>query len=201
MQPEQNERKERVVNACWEVFSRFGYQKASMQDIALAANVSKSVLFKYYQTKENLYRTVFWLAADEIARADAEAKAEREQGERVFSAMRRTVDARMQLFSRAPYIYAFSYTAAYDGAELPRELVQEAFSRAGVNGGDDRAYQGLRKDISPAQAKKLIFWVSQGFLGEKIAQGIASPAELKREFCGWIELMERLMTDRQEDER
>ena len=146
MQTEDADRRERAVNAAWEVFARFGYQKASMNDIATTANVSKSVLFKYFQTKENLYRTVFWRAADEIAAADAEATAQRREGEDVFSAMRRTVDARMRLFSRAPYVYAFSYSAAYDASALSRELTREAIARARQTGGE-QTYRGLRDDL------------------------------------------------------
>lgn len=194
-------RQERVINAAWEVFARFGYKKASMQDIAEAADVSKSVLFKYYQTKENLYRTVFRLAADEIAQADAEAKTGRIAGETVFSAMRRTVNARMLLFARAPYVYSFSYTAAYDADPLARELVEEAFVRAGVGNGDDAAYLGLRSDLPPKQAKQMIFWISQGFLGDQLARGMAEPQTLRQEYTTWIDLMERLMTDKGEDEQ
>ena len=197
MQAQEIDRKERVVNAAWEVFARFGYQKASMQDIAIAANVSKSVLFKYYQTKENLYRTVFWRAADEIASADAEATAQREAGELVFSAMRRTVDARMRLFSCAPYIYAFSYAAAYDTSALSRELTREAISRAQQKGGGEDVYIGLREDLSPAQARQLIFWVSQGFLGDKLACGLLEPETLKREYAEWIDVMERLLLQKE----
>ena len=197
---EETGRRERVVNAAWEVFARFGYQKASMQDIASAAGVSKSVLFKYHQTKENLYRAVFRLAADAISAADAEAKAGRVEGETVFSAMHRTVDARMRLFARAPYVYAFSYAAAYDADVLARELVQAEFSRPGVRGGEE-VYAGLRKDISPGQAKQMIFWISQGFLGDKLAQGMAQPETLKQEFAEWIDLMERLMTDKGGDKQ
>lgn len=195
---EETGRRERVVNAAWEVFARFGYQKASMQDIASAAGVSKSVLFKYHQTKENLYRAVFHLAADAIAEADAEAKAGKTEGETVFAAMRRTVDARMWLFARAPYVYAFSYAAAYDTDPLARELVLAEFSRSGVRGGE-AAYTGLRKDLSPVQAEQMIFWISQGFLGDKLAQGMAQPEKLRQEFAEWIDLMERLMTDKGED--
>jgi TetR/AcrR family transcriptional regulator len=194
-------RQERVINAAWEVFARFGYKKASMQDIAEAADVSKSVLFKYYQTKENLYRTVFRLAADEIAQADAEAKTGRIAGETVFSAMRRTVNARMQLFARAPYVYAFSYTAAYDADPLARELVEEAFARAGVGNGDDSAYLGLRSDLSSKQAKQMIFWISQGFLGDQLARGMAEPQTLRQEYTTWIDLMERMMTDKGENKQ
>ena len=199
MLAEEIDRKERVVIAAWEVFARFGYQKASMQDIAIAAKVSKSVLFKYYQTKENLYRTVFWRAADEIASADAEATAQRAEGELVFFAMRRTVDARMRLFSRAPYVYAFSYSAAYDASALSRELTREAISRARQTGGGEDMYKGLRDDISPVQARQLIFWISQGFLGDKLAAGMLEPETLKREYAEWIDIMERLLQQKERE--
>jgi len=192
-EPETN-RQERVVQAAWEVFARFGYQKASMQDIAEAAGVSKSVVFKYHGTKENLYRAVFLRAADEIAVADVEARAGRAEGETVFDAMRRTVDARMHLFARAPYVYAFSYAAAYDADPLAKALVAEAMQRASAAGSGEAAYTGLREDISPAQAKQMIFWISQGFLGDKLTQGIMEPDQLRREFSEWIDVMERMMT-------
>lgn len=191
---EESELQARVVNAAWEIFARYGYRKASMQDIAGAAGVSKSVLFKYHGTKENLYRTVFLRAAEEIASADEEARAGKTEGETVFCAMRRTVDARMRLFARAPYVYAFSYAAAYDADPLAKALVAEAMQRANAAGSGEAAYSGLREDISPAQAKRMIFWISQGFLGEKLAQGMAQPETLRQEFSEWIDVMERMMT-------
>jgi len=195
MQPElETNRQERVVQAAWEVFAHFGYQKASMQDIAEAADVSKSVVFKYHGTKENLYRTVFLRAADEIAAADAEARAGKTEGETVFDAMRRTVDARMRLFARAPYVYAFSYAAAYDADPLAKALVAEAMQRAGAAGSGESAYTGLREDITPVQAKRMIFWISQGFLGDKLTQGIMEPDQLRLEYSEWIDVMERMMT-------
>ena len=193
MEQQEIGRQERVVNAAWEIFARFGYHKASMQDIADAAGVSKSVLFKYHGTKENLYRAVFWRAMEEIAAADASAKGGRVEGETVFSAMRRTVDARMKLFARAQFVFSFSYAAVYDEDSLPKTLVAEAFARAGVTGGTDAAYAGLREDITPAQAKQMIFWISQGFLEEKRRMGL-EPEQLRQEFSEWIDVMERLMT-------
>ncbi len=194
-------RKERVVTAAWEIFARYGYQKASMQDIASTAQVSKSVLFKYYQTKENLYRSVFRLASDAIAEADAEAKTERSEQENVFSAMRRTVDARMRLFSRAPYIYQFSYSAAYDTAPLAQRLVLEEFSRRGVTSTECSGYTGIRRDISPQKAKKMIFWISEGFLGEQLARGMTEPETLRKEYLNWIDTMELLLRENSEDEK
>lgn len=198
MQSTDNEKKERVLTAAWETFARFGYDKASMQDIAETAGVSKSVVFKYYESKENLYRMAFRVASDEIARADAEAAVAAAESEDVFSALRKTVDARMRLFARAPYVYQFSYTAAYDAAELPRKLVLEEFAKRGVTTPDAERYRCIRKDVSPQRAKQMIFWISQGFLGDQLALGIAQPEALKQAYLEWVDLMELLLKERGE---
>ena len=193
-----NEKKERVLFAAWEVFARFGYEKTSVHDIAEAAGVSKSVVFKYYESKENLYRTAFRVASDEIARADAEAASAAAEPDDVFSALRKTVDARMRLFARAPYVYSFSYTAAYDTAELPRRLVNEEFAKRGVTKPDAERYRCIRKDVSPQRAKEMIFWISQGFLGDQLARGDSEPEPLKQAYLEWVDLMELLLKERGE---
>ena len=200
MQSTDNEKRERVLTAAWEIFARFGYEKASMQDIAETAGVSKSVVFKYYESKENLYRTAFHIASEEIARADAEAAVDLAEREDVFSALRKTVDARMRLFARAPYVYSFSYTAAYDTAELPRQLVLEQFAKRGVTKPDAERYSCIRKDVTPQRAKQMIFWISQGFLGDQLARGMVRPEALKQAYLEWVDLMELLLKERGNDE-
>lgn len=188
---EQSGREAALVAAC-EVFARHGYRKASMQDIACAAGMSKSVLFKYFGTKENLYRATFRMAADGIEAADAEARTPDAQAD-VFSAMRRTVDARMRLFTRMPWVYAFSYAAAFDADPFARALAAEEYARRGV--GPSNAYKGIRPDVPPDKAAKLLLWMSQGFLQEKLNGGTANPEALRSEFEDWIDLMERLLRE------
>ena len=187
-------RREHVINAACEVFARYGYQKASMQDIARAAGVSKSVLFKYFETKDNLYRIVFRIASDGIYRADAQARAQGYDSD-VFCAMRRMASARMCLFSRLPWVYSFSYTAAYDSDPFVQSLVREEYARRGIGSDPSPAYRGIRQDIPNEAAKKLIRWVLEGFLEEKLKTGDTEPEKLKREFDGWIDLMELLLKE------
>lgn len=184
-----------VLNAACEAFARHGYRKASMQDVAAAAGVSKSVLFKYYGTKENLYRAAFRYAADGISAADSEAQSAADAQDDVFAAMRRTVDARMKLFARSPWVYSFSYAAAFDGDPFARALVAEEYARRGIGAGTAPTYKGIRGDVPPAMAGKLLFWVSQGFLEEKLKGGMAEPEELREEFETWIDLLERLLKE------
>ena len=188
------QRLEVCVNAACEVFAKYGYQKASMQDIAQRAGVSKSVLFKYFGSKERLYQLVFRMAADGIAAADSEARADIDPAQGVFDTMRRTMDARMRLFARLPFVYAFSYAAAFDADPFVRALVEEEYARRGVGKVREGAYRVIRKDISAQDAQKMIFWIAQGFLEEKRNAGETEPEALKREFSAWIDRMELLLT-------
>lgn len=188
-------RREIVLKAACEVFARYGYQKASMRDIADAANVSKSVLFKYFETKENLYRSVFRMASDGIEQADRQARAQANATENVFSLMRRMVDARMDLFSRLPWVYLFAYAAAFDGDPFVQALVREGYEHREAERGPSLAYAGIRTDIPNESAQKVIRWVSEKFLEEKLKSGETEPEQMKREYTDWIDLLERILKE------
>ena len=186
-------RREEVVRAASEVFARYGYQKASMQDIASAAGVSKSVLFKYFGTKEKLYQTVFRIATEGISDADMRSREMGDESMSVFEAMRRTVEFRAKLFARFPWVYSFAYTAAFDGDPFVQELVRAAYQARGVGERTAPAYRGIRADIPNEAVRRLIFWVSQGFLEEKRKAGDTKQETVQREFEEWIDLLERIL--------
>ena len=57
--PEYKERaKDRIVEAAREVFSKKGYHEATMDDVAEQLGVSKGALYQYFNSKEDLYRTI-----------------------------------------------------------------------------------------------------------------------------------------------
>jgi TetR/AcrR family transcriptional regulator len=200
----EKEKQNKIINAACEVFARHGYKKASMKDIAETAGVSKSVLFKYFTTKQNLYLKVFRLSSDSITEADNIARAEGEQDPDMFSLMRRSAKNRLSLFKEYPWIFKFSYTAAFDGDPFVRELVKlelENYRRAntkdrqidrqGVTGDQ----KGLREDISPAVTRQIIFWVSQGYLEERLYRDDIDPDDLEQGFEKWIDILEILLKD------
>ena len=51
-----DERRAAVLAAAAEVFARYGYRKASMDDVARAAGLSRQGLYLHYPTKEQLFR-------------------------------------------------------------------------------------------------------------------------------------------------
>ena len=195
-----------ILNAACEVFAKHGYRKASMKDIAEAAGVSKSVLFKYFETKENLYVRVFRLATDGILTADENARLSSAPDADLFERMRNSVRERLKLFEQYPWVFRFSYSAAFDPDPFVQELVQAELQKtqAAFNERNRRSgaeplpeYRVLRRDIPPEAARKLIFWVSQGFLEEKLQLGETEPNALWLEYDRWIGILELLLRPEQ----
>ena len=44
-----------ILNAAFQCFGKFGYEKASINDIAVAAHISKASVFQYFGSKKQLY--------------------------------------------------------------------------------------------------------------------------------------------------
>ena len=56
-------------------------------------------------------------------------------------------------------------------------------------------YKGLREDISPLAAKQIIFWISQGYLEEKLFKDEIDPDQLEQGYAEWIDILEILLKD------
>lgn len=52
------ERKQQILDAALEIFAKNGYYKASISQIATEANISKGLLYNYFQNKEELLTEV-----------------------------------------------------------------------------------------------------------------------------------------------
>lgn len=201
------EQQNRIINAACEVFAKRGYRKASTKDIAEAAGISKSVLFKYFSSKENLYLQLIRLASDSISEADNLARAEQAEDDSRFSLMRRSARIRLSLFKQYPWIYRFSYTAAFDTDPFVKELVskelehyrsqrQAAGEHQWAADGTSHGlgdYVGLRQDFPLETARQIILWVSQGYLEEQLNKGSIEPDELEQGFERWIDVLELLL--------
>jgi AcrR family transcriptional regulator len=55
MTAQREERREAILRAAAQCFSRFGYDKTTLQDIGDAARLNKASLYYYYKNKEDLF--------------------------------------------------------------------------------------------------------------------------------------------------
>lgn len=67
-----DERRTALLQAAVAVFARYGYRKASMDEVARAAGLSRQGLYLHFPTKEALFREVVeWLLKRSLAAAQA----------------------------------------------------------------------------------------------------------------------------------
>ena len=68
------EKKKRILSVAADEFATLGYQSANINIIAKKCDVSVGSLYKYFETKENLFLSVCDLAADALRSALSEVK-------------------------------------------------------------------------------------------------------------------------------
>lgn len=61
-----NERKDRIKQVALELFANEGYHATSISKIAKQANISKGLLYNYYESKEELLKEIIHEATDKI---------------------------------------------------------------------------------------------------------------------------------------
>src|SRR2546425_11508487 len=76
----------RILESAHRVFSQKGYREATMDEIAQGLGLSKPALYRYYKSKEELFREVFKLFNQATAEALIESfKGGRLAGETLFA--------------------------------------------------------------------------------------------------------------------
>jgi AcrR family transcriptional regulator len=78
--------KTRILESAHRVFSQKGYREATMDEIAEGVGLSKPALYRYYQSKEELFREIFKLFNQATSKALRESfKGGRLDGETFFA--------------------------------------------------------------------------------------------------------------------
>ena len=60
------EKQATIRNAALACFARHGYEKTSINDLAVAAGNSKASIFQYFGTKQTIYQYLFYYLAFQI---------------------------------------------------------------------------------------------------------------------------------------
>lgn len=63
------EKQERIIEAGFHCFGKMGYKKASVQDIAKIAGISKGMIFHYFGSKKDMYLYLIQISSAEISEA------------------------------------------------------------------------------------------------------------------------------------
>ena len=173
-----------ILNAGFHVFSQNTYRKSSMREIAENADISKSLLFYYFQNKKELYLFLFdnccRMTVEEMTRCHAY-----EQND-LFLSMDHGMQAKLNLLRNYPDIGIFAIRAFYEKDPEVSADIQACFAQY-LNTHAAAKLQQLDPDsfirnIDLNMMYKEMYWASEGCLWEYIQRGEMDIDAMERDF-------------------
>ena len=98
------DKKERILDAAIDEFSRYGYEKASINRMVGRLGIAKGSIFQYFGSKKNLYFHIFEYAVRLVKRSLKGVKAETE-GEDFFVRLAKSLQAGIYFIRHHPRVY------------------------------------------------------------------------------------------------
>ena len=115
-----------ILNAALQCFGKFGYEKASINDIAVAAGISKASIFQYFGNKQALYQYLFDYCAAQMKQAYNNTSALEETTD-FFDRVWEASVMKVENLKKHPHIASFIASVA---VEPTPELKSAIFSEA-----------------------------------------------------------------------
>jgi AcrR family transcriptional regulator len=162
------DRRQAIVAAALEAFSRFGYRRAAMADIAAAAGVSRPLLYTVFPNKAAVFRALAeTLMADAIAAAEVAWPADAPMAEGLAAAILAKDLAVQRLLAATTHAAEILAEAENLAADLHRDsavrflalvtarLGDAALARLIVNAADGLKHAGLDEATYVADVRRL----------------------------------------------
>ena len=164
--------KEKILDACFEVFVLHGYVKTSTAMLAEAAGISKALIFHHFGSKKKLYITVLERCFDKMA-PELNQESPAEYGD-FFEAKDQNSLKRIDYMRKNPKLNKIFFEAFY---ETPDELKHEIHQfkahmeeKYGAMNAERESQMmklfnkiSLREGVDPKEAYELIQVVSEYF--------------------------------------
>lgn len=160
------EKQQIVLNAILKCFSKNGYEKTSMSDIAKEAKISKASLFQYFDNKKNCYLYTYNYLINYVT--DKIANNYNNVSSDFFDRIILAQKVKLEIALQFPYFYEFA-TAAY--FEQNNEIVDEIkdLNQKSYISSYNLLYKNLdtskfKDSINHKQALEILVWVSEGYI-------------------------------------
>jgi AcrR family transcriptional regulator len=160
------EKRNRIINAGFRVFSQNSYRKSPMNEIAAEAGISKSLLFFYFKNKKEfflfLWDSVKKITIEHLQKSDVYKETD------IFEMISKGLETKLAMMHKYPDMGKFALKAYYDDDEEIRDELRkviELFLNLSTN--------PMIPELDPSQFKEGIdlemmyrdmYLASEGFL-------------------------------------
>lgn len=157
-----------IINAGLEVFAKNDYKKASTQEIATKAGVSKGLLFYYFHNKQELYEFLFSYTSEKIK--ENVAQADFYEITDFFEIMEYSANVKVKLLVNTPYIMDFVTRGYYAQNSEVKESLGNNSSEELKNIYDiyfkNVNTEKFKEGINPKDVYEMIVYMTIGYMYE-----------------------------------
>lgn len=187
------EKRQTILDAAMLVFAKAGYKKASVNDIAVEAGISKAAVFHYFGSKKALYQYLIQHGGDLVAESfhNRLDDASTDFFDRVLHSARVKAD-----FMRAhPPVLAFLGSAYFETAPEVADAMHdlrkqggEVRQRLAMEGAD---LEKFKADVDPQLVLSILVRLSEGYASPGNPDGGMDIDAVMDEFEASLDLMKR----------
>lgn len=160
------EKQDKIINSAMEEFSKYGYEKASTNNIVANANISKGLLFHYFSNKQGLFDFLINYSF-EVMINEINEKVNWEEMD-IFDRLKEIFMIKMKVSRKYPRIFHFfNIMLEYKSVEeiMKEERVSNLLSKIYFQ---DIDYTKFKKDIDPVKALNIIKWTFEKYGDENL---------------------------------
>lgn len=189
------EKQLRIINGGFEVFSQSEYKKASTEDIAAKAGISKGLLFYYFHDKKSLYLFLYDYAEKLLTESVIDTRYFEITD--VFELFEYAAARKYAILQKSPYVMDFIMRAFNTQKEAVSDDLNDRFLKktAEIYGAllSNVDYSKFRSDINPQQILQMLTWMADGYLHEQQRLGKdADMDDLMEKYTVWSTMFKKM---------
>lgn len=180
-------KRESILSAAQVQFSRYGYRRTSMEDIAKETGVSRASLYSYFENKEEIFRSLS-ATLHERSLADAERHLKDDAGDDIATRVGAALLARIAPFQEVVQHSAHGSEIYDENNRLCGDLVQASSERfmgmlTGAVGAASRSGEIDLKaaGLTAPAAAELVYLAAMG-----LKQGAADVSTVEKRMRGFV---------------
>ena len=188
------EKKDRIINSALEEFSKNRFEKASTNTIVSNADISKGLLYHYFDSKKSLYEHLEVFSIKTMIDAILE-KVNWEESD-LFKRIKQIILIKLRVCVRYPYIIEFSKNIYEDKTIDEIKKIVESYSPEIYTEVYERNidYSLFKDEIDIEKVIKITEWVLEKLSEEWIANNVTTNGdlnyrELKKEIDEYLHLL------------
>ena len=196
------DKRERIINAAVKEFAYKGYKNASTNEIVKEANISKGLLFHYFNNKKSLFMFLLEYSG-EVFQNEFYSQLKYDKTD-IITMFRQIVLLKINLIRKHPDLYDFLISSTTDNSsEIKQEIeskqksvLEDSYKRL-LPYMDTSGYSGYKDGLDIKCVSEIIIWAIQGFGNSELEKLKQDPAHKKHfdlnaimaDFDEYIELL------------